>query len=305
MKKVVISIINYNGVEQTTECLASLAKIILPKNIACEILVIDNASEKPYSYDKKTIDRFPITVIHNPENAGFAGGHNVSITESLKQGADFVLILNNDTYVDPAFLAELLNVAEKHHKVGIVVPKIYFAKGYEFHKDRYTEKDLGRVFWYAGGSMDWKNILGTHRGVDSVDHGQFNTPEKTDEATGCCMLVKREVFERVGVFDERYFLYLEDSDFNERVKQAGFSIWYQPTAVIWHKNAGSTGGSGSSLQDYFITRNRMLFGMTYAGWRTKLALVRESMRLLRNGRPAQKQGIRDYYQRKFGKGSWR
>lgn len=153
--------------------------------------------------------------------------------------------------------------------------------------------------------MDWKNVLGRHRGVDEVDSGQFDTTEETDFATGCCMLFSSAGIQKIGLFDEKYFLYYEDSDLNERMKRRNFKILYAPKAVLWHKNAGSTGGSGSTLHDYYISRNRMLFGMRYAPWRSKFALFKESIRLLARGRVWQKAGIRDYYKGRFGKGSYR
>jgi len=152
--------------------------------------------------------------------------------------------------------------------------------------------------------MDWKNVLASHVGVDEVDHGQFERLEKTDFASGCCEMIKREVFEKIGLFDEKYFLYYEDNDLSQRAKKAGFGIYYQPKSILWHMNAGSTGGSGSQLQDYYITRNRLLFGFKYTSSKTKLALIRESFRIMLNGRPAQKRGALDFYLGKFGKGSY-
>ena len=188
--------------------------------------------------------------------------------------------------------------------MAVVTPKIYFAKGHEYHKDKYKKEDLGKVFWYAGGYTDWDNVTSIHRGVDEVDHGQYDKIEEIQFATGCCMLLKKEVFEKVGLFDDRYFLYYEDADLNERIKRAGYKIYYVPTAILIHINAASSGGAGNSLQDYFITRNKILFGMTYAPLRTKLALIRESISLLRIGRPNQKLAIRDFYLHKFNKGTF-
>jgi GT2 family glycosyltransferase len=137
-----------------------------------------------------------------------------------------------------------------------------------------------------------------------VDKGQYEKVEQTDFASGCCEMIKREVLEKVGVFDERYFLYYEDNDLSQRAKKQGFKVFYQPKAILWHLNAGSTGGSGSILQDYYITRNRLLFGFKFASPRAKIALVRESLKLIFAGRPWQKKGALDFYLRRFGKGSY-
>lgn len=310
MKHIFVSIINFNGASNTMECLSSLDKIN-SKSFKTSVVVIDNASDEkfkvPASQRGEQSSKFKVfqglKVIRSEKNLGFSGGQNVGIKYAMENGADYVLILNNDTIVDKGLVEELLNVAEKDKNTGIVVPKIYFAPGFEFHKDRYKKSDLGKVFWYAGGEMDWKNVIGYHRGVDEVDHGQYDRIEKTDFASGCCMLVKRDVFEKVGFFDEKFFLYYEDSDLCERIRRKGYSIIYSPKAVLWHKNAGSAGGSGSSLQDYYITRNRMLFGFRYVVLRSKLALIKESIKLLAKGRYWQKRGILDFYLGRFGRGS--
>lgn len=301
MKKVSVVIINYNGQEDTNECLKSLENV---ESLSFElsIIVIDNASKKPFAIEKSL--KRNIEVLYSKENLGFSGGNNLGIKHSLKNGAEYIVLLNNDTLVEKLFINILVEEAQKHPNIGIVVPKIYFAKGYEFHKDKYAEKEKGRVIWYAGGIMDWTHLIGSHKGVDQVDVGQFDKEEETDFATGCCMLVKKEVFEKAGFLDNRYFLYYEDADLSIRVKKSGFKIIYAPKSVIWHKNAGSTGGSGSSLQDYFITRNRLLFATFYAPLRTKLALYRQSLSLLLHGRAWQKKGVLDFYLQKFGKGSF-
>ena len=300
MKKIYIVLINYNGQKDTVECLESLLKI---KHIDFEFstIVVDNYPENRIEIDENKFKDINLKVIFNPVNSGFSGGNNVGIKEALKNDADYILLLNNDTYVKEDFLQKLLDFAEKNEKAGLIVPKIYFAKGNEFHKDRYKKEELGKVFWYAGGDMDWRNVIGSHRGVDEVDHGQYDEVVQTDFATGCCVLIKSEVIKKIGVLDEKYFLYYEDSDFSERAKKAGFRIYYLPTSIIWHKNAGSTGGSGSKLQDYYITRNRLMFGEKYAPLKSKSALIREGIRLSLNGREWQKKGAKDYFRRSFGK----
>ena len=117
-------------------------------------------------------------------------------------------------------------------------------------------------------------------------------------------MIKRDVLEKVGLFNEKYFLYYEDNDLCQRVKKIGYKIVFAPKSVIWHKNAGSSGGSGSSLQDYYITRNRLVFGFKYAPTRTKFSLIKESVNFFLNGRKWQKKGVMDFYLRRFGKGSY-
>lgn len=304
MKKVFISIVNYNGKASTKKCLQELEKLEEGSFKLC-VVVVDNNSTENFDLKEEDFKNLNLKIIRLQENLGFSGGHNKGISYAIINGADYVLILNNDVLLDKNLIKELLEPLERDKSIGITVPKIYFAKGFEFHKDRYSSSELGKVIWYAGGEMDWRNLIGFHRGVDEVDGGQYDESSETNFATGCCMMVKKEVFEKVGLFNEKYFLYYEDSDLSIRVRKAGFKIIFIPTAVIWHENAGSTGGSGSKLQDYYISRNRLLFGTSYAPFRTKISLVKESLLVLLNGREQQKKGTRDFYLRKFGRGSYR
>jgi len=300
MKTMYVVTVTYNTAEDTTAFLHSLKRVKTP-DFEIATIVVDNGSEKVY----KLPDGLKNTrLIRSDTNTGFSGGYNIGMKEALKNGADFILIVNNDTEMDPDMLTNLLQVLESDPKIGMTTPKIYFAKGHEFHKDRYKPEDLGKVFWFAGGYTDWNNVMSVHRGIDEVDHGQYDKTEEIEFASGCCLLFKREVLERVGLLDDRYFLYYEDADLNERVRRDGYKVFYVPSAKLIHINAASTGGAGNVLHDYFLTRNKMLFGMTYAPARTKLALIRESLRLFRKGRPFQKLGIKDYYLKKFNKGTY-
>jgi len=304
MKKVFISIINFNGKMNTLECLNSIDNLNLT-GMDLNVVVIDNASEEKLDLEENFLKNASLKIILNDKNLGFSGGHNLGIKYALSNNADYVVILNNDTILDKNLVYELLNAFDKDSKIGIVSPKIYFAKGFEFHKDRYKNEDIGHVLWYAGGDMDWNNVIGKHRGVDEVDKGQYEKQKEIDFSSGCCMAVKKEVFEKVGFLNEKYFLYYEDNEYSQKAKRAGYEVIYTPKAVLWHKNAGSAGGSGSNLQDYYITRNRLLFGLAYAPLKARSALLRESFKLLFAGRQWQKKGVLDFYLRKFGKGSFK
>lgn len=302
MKKLFVVTLTFNTNKETHNWLASVQQL-QTNGIELHIVIVDNASQEPFVLNQKE-QAENTHVIRSDENTGFSGGNNIGMKYALSQGAEYVMIVNNDTIVDKHLAMRLLEVLEHDKTIGVVTPKIYFAKGHEFHKNRYKKGDLGKIFWFAGGFTDWANVMSIHRGVDEVDRGQYNTAESVTFASGCCMMFPRKVLEKIGLFDEKYFLYFEDADLCERIQRAGYKIVYMPFAVLWHSNAGSTGGSGSVLQDYFMTRNRMLFGMRYAPLRAKLALIRESIRLLRSGRSMQKKGIRDFYSGRFGKGSY-
>lgn len=303
MKNVFLVILSYKGHKDTHELLNSLQKV-KTDDFLMNVVVVDNCPSDQIKIDLKEFKDLNLHVIYNEKNLGFSGGNNVGIKYSAKNNADYIVVQNNDTLVDPEYIKELIKAAESNDQIGAVVPKIYFAKGYEFHKERYRDEDIGKVIWYGGGYIDWKNVLGNHKGVDEVDKGQYDNEEETELATGCCILIKRKIIDEVLGYDDRYFLYYEDADLSQRIQGVGYKLFYAPKAVIWHKNAQSTGGSGSDLQDYFITRNRLLFGMRFAGLRAKAALIKESLKLLSNGRKWQKKGVIDYYLRKFEKGSY-
>ncbi len=291
MIKIAIVTTDYNGHDDTDEWLAS-SKILNTKGLKILWLVVDNGSDVSV---RKTVEKYPGVVwMQTGKNLGFTGGFNRGMKYAKEWGAEFVLIINNDTlFEDPDFLQKMLQVFDKNPKAGIVSPKIYFTSEFEFYKERYKKSEKGKVIWYAGGNFEWDNIKSNHRGIDEVDSGKYNKVEKTKFNTGCCILVKREVLEKVGYFEEKLFAYFEDSDWNERIKNSGFELWYAGNTYITHK-VSRTAEIGSSWSDYLITRNRMWFGMKYASARTKFALWREAFRFLIAGRPAQKEGILDF-----------
>ncbi len=304
-KRVFVVVLNWNRADDTLECLRSISDLHLP-NTSLTVVVVDNAStDDSVERIKKGKWPFNFVVLKNSRNLGFAAGNNVGIDYSLKSGADYVMVLNNDTIVNKNLLDNLISSFDcKNKKVGVVSPKIYFAKGFEFYKNRYSENDLGRVIWYAGGRIDWNNVFGINVGVDEVDKGQFDKEVETDFATGCCSLFSALALKRVGLYDKRYFMYFEDVDLSVRLKKVGYKVLFNPKGMVFHKVAQSS-GIGSDLNDYFITRNRLLFGMKYAPIRSKIALIRESFRFLVSGRKWQKVGVIDFYRGNFGKGSWK
>lgn len=284
--KVSIIIVNYNSAQMTHDCLGSLEKITAD-NIEISVVVVDNGSSSPFSFKTKQ-DNWHL--LRSEENTGFTGGNNQGIGYAFEHfDPEYILLLNNDTVVDPSFLQTLVQFAHHHESVGAVCPKIYFEKGYEFHKHSYTSDELGKVIWFAGGSIDWHNVYGFHRGVDEVDRGQFDLPvinrntsqmpyygyHQMDFASGCCVLIPSNVLKEIGLFDQSYFLYWEDTDLSMRMRKAGYILYFCPDSVIWHKNAGSSGGSGSTLQQKYQKKNRVKFALKYAPFRSKLAVIKE------------------------------
>lgn len=302
--KLGIVILHFRSLENTQACLKSVCDLLPVQDLEAVTIVVDNGSDEIFLTKPPSCSLGKIEILRNKKNKGFSGGMNTGISYALENGCDYVLTVNNDTVFDKSFLKHALEYIRHTENAGVFVPKIYFYPGSEYHYERYKPQDRGKVIWFAGGKMDWKNLLPSHIGVDQVDNGQFDKQVQMDFATGCCMIYSREILESLGTFDDRYFLYFEDVDLSLRYKRAGKKLVFMPRAILWHKNAKSTGGAGSTLQDYFSTRNRLLLGMRYASMRTKFALLRESLRLLFVGRQWQKKGVIDFYLRKFGIGSY-
>lgn len=295
MATIAVVTVNWNTFTDTRDFLRSLNKIRLSHDFHLEKIVVDNGSTDN-SVACLSQEFSDINLIRSPTNLGFSGGYNLGLKTALRQGAEYLFIINNDTLIkDPYILEKLMAIFEKNHKAGLITPKIYFAPDCEFHHERYADSEKGRVIWYAGGQIDWQNLLFSHRGVDEVDHGQYDQIEETQFCTGCAIFTSASVLEKIGLFDESLFAYLEDADLNLRARKAGYQSIYAGNTAIWHKTSRSVGGIGSPLQDYFSTRNRLIFGRRYASFRTQFALFREAIKLYFSGRPPQKLGVADYF----------
>jgi len=246
--KVFIIILNWNGRDDTLECLKSLKNNDYPNY---EVVIIDNGSK-----DKFSISDSKIKVIYNKKNLGFSKGNNIGIKYALENNADYILLLNNDTIVSNNFLSKIVKVAESNNNYGIIGPKIYFP-------------DSKRI-WFAGGKINWLYNKGTMRGFNEIDHGQYNKPEiqETDYITCCCALIKKEVIEKIGLIPEEYFLYYEDTDWSLKAQKQGYRCVFVPSAIIWHKGSKSSIAESSSYIYYHI-RNGLILAKKYAPWYIK------------------------------------
>ena len=281
MDKIAVIILNYKVSDLTIKAAQS---VIRSSYENCRVYVVDNNSgdqieEKVKSYKE-------ITFIQTGDNLGYTGGNNIGVKQALKDGADWIFLLNPDAEVERDTLKTLLERTKKHD-AQIANPKIYFAKS--------------KKIWFAGKFFDIANVLGSHRGVDEEDIGKYDQEEELEDGTGCALLIKRDVFEKIGFLDDDYFLYYEESDFIYRARKAGFKVMYIPASVVYHENAKSS-GVGGPLQDYFITRNRMLFASKFLPFRTRFALIREAVRNSRYA--ARRLALFDYLTGNFGKGSY-
>lgn len=301
MPDISIIIVSYNSNQLTLECLRSLQKL---SNAGAQlhVIVVDNASSDPFKVPDAIDKSLHCEVLRSDANLGFTGGNNLGIHHAIeKYDSDYVLLLNNDTTVAPNLITALISRMEADDQCGIVVPKIYFAAGREFHAQSYSKADRGNVIWYAGGSIDWLNLNAFHRGVDEVDRGQFQTQTESDFATGCCLMIRREVLEKIGLLDKKYFVYLEDVDWSIKAKRYGYTIGYVDDTHVWHVNAGSSQGSGSALHQYYQARNALLFFFTYGDFRVRLQCFKLLLRYLLNGTTQQKTAAGHFLLRQFGK----
>jgi GT2 family glycosyltransferase len=246
---VYIIVLTWNGKEDTLECLRSLQKVTYPN---FKVLLVDNASSDGTA--DVVQNEFPnVEIIINASNLRFAGGNNIGIEKALDQGAEYILLLNNDTVVEEDFLSHLVDAAENNVHVGMVGPKIYF------------HSDPNRL-WYAGGKIEWWKGWISHVGVRENDVGQYNTQSATDYITGCCLIVKREVAKKIGLLDESYFIYGEDADWCLRTARAGYSLLYAPRAIIWHKLSVSAGGHLSWFKNWNKFKSQLRLMIRYARW---------------------------------------
>ncbi|MFA5250585.1 MAG: glycosyltransferase family 2 protein [Parachlamydiales bacterium] len=240
--KICLVILNYNGLSDTLECLDSVFKMDHP---AFEVIVIDNGSKiKP----KKTIlERFGQTqVIENPENLGFAEGCNLGIRQALKNGAEAILLLNNDTIVDSRLLKELELAVQETPQGGILGAKILC-----YHQ-RETIDNVGGFFSFQDGHFFYYGS-GSHK-----DSPSYCRMRKVDYICGGAFLIKKEVIEKIGFLEKNFFLLWEEADFCLRAEKSGFESWNVPKALVWHKISASFSG-GKIHSDYFWWRGRLLF----------------------------------------------
>lgn len=222
---VVIVVLNWNGREDCRECLESLRSLTYPN---FRTLLVDNAS---------TDDSVPfvrehfgeVEVIENAQNLGFTEGNNVGMRRALEMDAGWVLLLNNDTTVEPDFVTKLVAAAQTDATIGVIGPRV----------NLYNPCDR---IWFAGGHvtmlLGWTWHIGNHR----TDGGQYTGCIDQDFQTGAAMMLSREVLTRVGLLDNGFFIYFEDTDLSLRAKAAGYRCVCCRDALIYHKVSMSTGG---------------------------------------------------------------
>lgn len=240
LSDIALVLLNWNGWEDTRECLQSLRAVTTP----CRTILVDNGSTD--GSVERAREQFPeIEIVDNGVNLGFAEGNNRGIRHALSTGADYVMLLNNDTLVDPHFLEPLVAAFDRDRDVGFASPVILYA-------------DEPEAVWFCGGEIDWRSGWAYHRQVDGgriPERGLLPTPI----ATGCCLIASRETWEEVGLLDERFFLFWEDSDWTLRATRAGRAGVVVAESRIWHKVSRSFRRGMPTLGTFYFVRNGMLF----------------------------------------------
>lgn len=232
--------INYNQAEVTRQFLESARLLTYPNY---EIIVVDNASRQVLTSYLDPQDYPHLRVVRSEQNLGFTGGNNLGMQEAK---GSFFFIVNNDTELTSNLLEELLRPFGENENIGVTCPKIRF----------YDHPDLVQ---YAGyNPMNMYTGTATPIGYQQTDNGSFDESNLTNFAHGCAMMVKRAVVDKVGRFAERFFLYYEELDWSQRIKDGGFLIYYQASALILHKESVSV-GQFNPLKTYYMTRNRILY----------------------------------------------
>jgi hypothetical protein len=248
--KVAVVVLAWNGRALTMACLESLESLRYPNR---SVILVDNASTDGTADAVRKAYGGRIAVIENAENLGYSRGNNVGIRRALEDGADFVLLLNNDTTVDAALVDRLVEVMAVSEDIGIAGPKIYYASP----PDR---------IWFAGGEIHLARGTSKHIGIRERDTGRYDSVRDVDYVTGCALLARRAVFERIGYLDPVYAAYYEDADFCVRARRAGFRVVYAPAGKVWHKISASTGGELGRAKISRKLRSTVIFLRRYAAW---------------------------------------
>jgi GT2 family glycosyltransferase len=225
--KVFVIVLNYNGKKYLKKCLNSVYKLNYPN---LEVVVIDNASDDDsFEEARKRFSLFHF--IKNSRNLGFAAGNNIAIRYALEKMADYVFLLNNDAVIEKNSLKNLVKKAEKNNGQGLWSPMIY--------------EGVSDSVWFEGGKVVWSKMKTLHKKLT----------KKTDYITGCAMLVGKDVFKRIGLLDEDYFLYYEDADFSWRAKKAGFLLEIVPETRVFHFEKSSE----NSNKIYWLVLSGLIF----------------------------------------------
>ena len=245
-----IVLVNYNGAADTIECIDSLIEMTYSNY---KIIVVENGSSDhslSSLRDKKKINDFELLEL--TENRGFSAGNNAGIQLALELGAEYILLLNNDTLVEPDFLKDLMMEVADIPEGSVRTSTILYA-------------DDKEKVWYAGGFYDLRTAKVSQAGMGTPWKPIQDQSVEVSFISGCCMCIPAPVIRDVGLLDESYFLYEEDTDYCQRLQQKGIKLYYVPKAVIYHKVSSSTSKTEkmSGTTQYYMVRNKYFFIKKY------------------------------------------
>ncbi|RPI35992.1 MAG: glycosyltransferase family 2 protein [Nitrospiraceae bacterium] len=239
-----IIILNWNGWRDTIACVESCRKLTWPNFF---IVVVDNGStDGSEDYLRQKLK--DVEIIQSGANLGFAGGNNVGIRRALDR-TEYVWLLNNDAVADPVALSRLVEAMEDRNDAGIAGSKIYY-------------HDEPRKIWFAGGLWEKGKLRLRQRGANRIDRGEFEEVSETGSVSGCSMLVRSAVIRNIGLMEECYFLYWEDTEWCARAQAKGYKVLFVPGSRVWHKVSASA-QQNSFSQYYYFTRNGFFFLREY------------------------------------------
>jgi GT2 family glycosyltransferase len=237
-----VIVVNFNGKDYIGECLRSLQEQTF---IHFETIVIDNGSQDGSVEYLQANFGSSIRLLRNPKNEGFSGGNNRGICISRGK---YIVLLNNDARADCCWLEEMVKAAEAESRVGMVASKIYLDG---------TQKVIDNV-----GQLIYRDGLNRGRGRLEADHGQFDQPEEVLFPSGCAALYRKEMLDEIGLFDEDFFAYGDDTDIGLKGRLAAWKCLYVPTAVVYHRYSQSS-GAYSPLKAFYVERNRIWIALKY------------------------------------------
>ena len=245
LPKIFVVILNFNGAATLSTCLSSVFQSDYPN---FEVVVVDNNSEDE-SFEQARLNFSRAHLIKNSKNIGFSKGNNVGIRYALEKFADYVFILNNDAVLEKTTLSSLANTAGANSAAGIISPLILTGNS--------------KHIWFAGGIIQWNKMRAIH-----LTETTSKSPYSSEYLSGCAMLIKKEVFKKIGLFDERFFLYYEDADLSMRAKKANFDLLIDPSVRIQHFEQSSR----NSSKNYWLVLSGLLFFKIHASLAQKIWL---------------------------------
>lgn len=227
MVNALISILNWNGAIDSVKAVESLWQQV---GVDYDLVVVDNNSDEPFVQEG-------VEIIHNSENLGFSGGHNILLQKAIDENYKYILLMNNDAVLRKNTLKTLVETLDSNPKAAAVSPKIV---------------NQGGEVWFGGGVYSKATSKSRHLLTED-----YISTTKVDFVSGCCLMIRVEALKRIGLLDDTFFLYFEDTDWSVRARHAGYELLYEPSAVAVH-NVSSSLGASSPTYMYYNLRNHLL-----------------------------------------------